>query len=70
MASGVTDQDVKNLLSKCSNWERWGKADERGALNYITDQKRAAAAKLVRPAKWFRSRSRWRRFRRPTIRRR
>jgi kynurenine formamidase len=48
MASGVTDQDVKNLLSKCSNWERWGKADERGALNYITDQKRAAAAKLVR----------------------
>jgi kynurenine formamidase len=48
MATGLTDQDVKALLSKCSNWERWGKADERGALNFISDKKRAAAAKLVR----------------------
>ena len=27
-----------------NNWGRWGKDDERGALNFITDEKRAAAA--------------------------
>ncbi|HJU28534.1 MAG TPA: cyclase family protein [Candidatus Binataceae bacterium] len=47
MAARLSEQEVKNLLTKCSNWEKWGKNDERGALNYITDQKRAAAAKLV-----------------------
>jgi kynurenine formamidase len=43
----LSEADVKGLLEKCSNWGRWGKEDERGALNYITDRKRAAAAKLV-----------------------
>jgi len=38
---------VKGLFEKHSNWGRWGKDDERGALNYITDKKRAAAARLV-----------------------
>jgi kynurenine formamidase len=42
-----TESELKGLLEKCSNWGRWGKEDERGALNYITAQKRAAAAKLV-----------------------
>jgi hypothetical protein len=35
-------------LEKLSNWGKWGADDERGALNYITDAKRAEAAKLVR----------------------
>src|SRR6266436_697821 len=43
----LSEADVKGLLEKCSNWGRWGKDDERGALNYINDRKRAAAAKLV-----------------------
>jgi len=43
----ISEADVKGLLEKCSNWGRWGKDDERGALNYINDRKRAAAAKLV-----------------------
>ena len=47
MATTPTEQDVKGMLEKCSNWGRWGKDDERGALNFITDKKRAAAAKLV-----------------------
>src|SRR6202047_1420929 len=43
----VSETELKGLLEKCSNWGRWGKDDERGALNYINDRKRAAAAKLV-----------------------
>jgi kynurenine formamidase len=35
------------MFEKLSNWGRWGKDDERGALNFITDAKRAAAAKLA-----------------------
>ena len=47
MAQKLTPSDVKGLFEKLSNWGRWGKEDERGALNFITDKKRAAAAKLV-----------------------
>jgi kynurenine formamidase len=42
-----TDQEFDAILKKCSNWGRWGKEDQRGALNFITPAKRAAAAKLV-----------------------
>lgn len=42
-----TETELKAIFQKCSNWGRWGKDDERGALNFITAQKRAAAAKLV-----------------------
>ncbi|HLW69235.1 MAG TPA: cyclase family protein [Candidatus Binataceae bacterium] len=42
-----TEHEFKALLEKCSNWGRWGKDDQRGALNFITAAKRAAAAKLV-----------------------
>jgi kynurenine formamidase len=42
-----TEAELKGVFEKCSNWGRWGKADERGALNFITAKKRAAAAKLV-----------------------
>ena len=47
MPTKLTPSDVKGLFEKLSNWGRWGKDDERGALNFITNQKRAAAAKLV-----------------------
>ncbi|MGH7839967.1 MAG: cyclase family protein, partial [Candidatus Binataceae bacterium] len=42
-----TQHEFKALLEKCSNWGRWGKDDQRGALNFITAAKRAAAAKRV-----------------------
>ena len=44
----MTEQDVIDLLTKLSNWGRWGADDERGALNLITPDKRVAAARLVR----------------------
>ena len=47
MAQKLTPADVKGMFEKLSNWGRWGKDDERGALNFITDAKRAAAAKLA-----------------------
>ena len=43
-----SEQELNSYFEKCSNWGRWGKDDERGALNFITAEKRAAAAKLVR----------------------
>ncbi len=36
------------MLKKLSNWGRWGAADERGALNLITPEKRRQAAALVK----------------------
>src|SRR5208282_3527097 len=47
MADKLTSSDVIELFEKLSNWGRWGKEDQRGALNFITNQKRAAAARLV-----------------------
>jgi kynurenine formamidase len=47
MAQKLSPSDVKRLFEKLSNWGRWGKDDQRGALNFITNQKRAAAARLV-----------------------
>jgi kynurenine formamidase len=47
MATQLTSAEVKGLFDKLSNWGRWGKEDERGSLNYITSQKRVAAARLV-----------------------
>ncbi len=40
--------EVRSYLKERRNWGRWGEADERGAINLITPQKRAAAAALVR----------------------
>jgi kynurenine formamidase len=40
-------EEIKGIFEKINNWGRWGKEDERGALNYITPAKRAAAAKLA-----------------------
>ena len=47
MAQKLSPSDVKGMFEKLSNWGRWGRDDQRGALNFITNQKRAAAARLV-----------------------
>ena len=47
MSAQLTAQEVKGVFEKISNWGKWGKEDELGALNYITPQKRAAAARLA-----------------------
>jgi kynurenine formamidase len=47
MAEKYTTGQVAELLEKISNWGRWGKDDQRGTLNLITNEKRAAAARLV-----------------------
>ena len=40
-------EEVKGYMQSLSNWGRWGDDDELGTLNYITPEKRIAAAKLV-----------------------
>lgn len=43
-----TKDEVLSYLSDRRNWNRWGKDDQRGAINLITPQKRAGAAALVK----------------------
>jgi kynurenine formamidase len=49
-ASGhtVTDAEYQRWKTDLSNWGRWGKSDEIGALNLITPAKRKQAAALVK----------------------
>jgi kynurenine formamidase len=47
MATRLSSAQVKGLFESLSHWGKWGKDDERGTLNYITNQKRVAAARLV-----------------------
>ena len=42
-----TKGDVEELMQQLSNWGRWGKNDQLGALNFITKKTRRKAAKLV-----------------------
>jgi kynurenine formamidase len=44
----VTHDDVERWMTELSNWGRWGKDDQLGALNLITEAKRKEAAALVR----------------------
>jgi kynurenine formamidase len=44
----VTEAEFDRWMTELSNWGRWGKDDELGALNLITPAKRKAAARLVR----------------------
>jgi kynurenine formamidase len=44
----MTRADVDRWMAELSNWGRWGKEDELGALNLITPKKRKQAAALVR----------------------
>ncbi len=43
-----TTGDLDALFDYLKTWGRWGPDDERGALNYLTDDRTAAAAGLVR----------------------
>ena len=43
-----TAAEVKSWLRERRNWGRWGKDDQKGAINLITPAKRAAAARLVK----------------------
>jgi kynurenine formamidase len=45
--------DFEDLLKRLTNWGRWGPSDEKGALNYITADKRVDAARLVRRGQVF-----------------
>ena len=44
----VTAADVEKWMTELSNWGRWGKDDQLGAVNLITAGKRKQAAALVR----------------------
>ena len=44
----TTKADVEKWYTSLSNWGRWGKADEIGTANLITDAKRKEAAGLVK----------------------
>jgi kynurenine formamidase len=48
MAGKLTRKDLERLFEQVKNWGKWGADDQRGALNYITPARRAAAARLVR----------------------
>jgi kynurenine formamidase len=39
---------LESVFEATKNWGRWGAEDERGALNFITPQRRIAAATLAR----------------------
>jgi len=48
-----TEQAIEEAARRCRNWGRWGEADERGTLNFVTPDKIVAAARLVRKGKIF-----------------
>ncbi len=43
----VTAEDLDRWMIELSNWGRWGKEDQLGAINLITPAKRKQAAALV-----------------------
>lgn len=47
MGDVMTEAEVVDLMTRLSNWGRWGADDELGALNLITPAVRARAARLV-----------------------
>jgi kynurenine formamidase len=47
MGNKLDASEVKALFDQLSNWGRWGSEDQRGALNFITHQKRLEAAHLM-----------------------
>src|SRR5437868_5679124 len=44
----LTKADVDRLMNELSNWGRWGKEDQLGAVNLITPAKRKQALTLVK----------------------
>lgn len=46
--SQTTPERMQEIFDAVRSWGRWGEADERGALNLITPERRVAAAACVR----------------------
>jgi kynurenine formamidase len=42
-----TTEDLDAMFASLSNWSRWGAEDQRGTLNFLTDELRADAARSV-----------------------
>ena len=43
-----TRAEVLAYLKEDRNWGRWGDDDQKGAVNMVTNEKRRAAAQLVK----------------------
>ena len=50
---GLTKRDVLKKCKELSNWGKWGKNDQLGVLNYITQQDIVEASKLIKRGKVF-----------------
>lgn len=48
MTDELSAEEFRALFREVSNWGRWGNDDERGALNHLSADRVAAAARLVR----------------------
>jgi kynurenine formamidase len=48
-----TPEDFVQLMTQLSNWNRWGKDDQLGAINLITPKKRKEAVSLVKDGASF-----------------
>jgi kynurenine formamidase len=48
-----TAEDFVQLMTQLSNWNRWGKDDQMGAVNLITPAKRREAVRLVKEGASF-----------------
>jgi kynurenine formamidase len=44
----LTKADIDRMMTELSNWGRWGKDDQLGAINLITPAKRKQAAAIVK----------------------
>jgi kynurenine formamidase len=53
LSDGTAEEALAEARRKYRNWGRWGAADALGTLNYIDDEKRAAAARLARTGRAF-----------------
>ena len=51
---GLTKRDVLKKCKELSNWGKWGKNDQLGVLNYITQEDIVEASKLIKRGKVFR----------------
>ena len=40
-------EELDAMFASLANWSRWGTDDQRGALNFLTDEHRVAATRLV-----------------------
>ena len=49
----VTKADFDRLITGLSNWGRWGKDDQMGAVNLITPEKRKQALRIVKEGASF-----------------